>query len=223
MRIFFFALILLSLSAKSFAEEFSEEERLKGFAQHQQRNKEFSAKREAAADAVQKKRDEWEKQRQASVPEYKEWKAKQKQSLDETSPEYFEDLKQKKAQDLKLEEARKAYVKERDAKRAQRKATIKLTEEEEYGLNENPPRVDYRNRKPYGGKPSGRGGSFPSSRSGSIDFGNAPPAHSNEFGTSPPPPPTPEFFEPEIPPPPPPPPPEFEEPVPPPVFDDPDF
>ncbi|MEZ0392194.1 MAG: hypothetical protein ACAH59_08270 [Pseudobdellovibrionaceae bacterium] len=195
---------------------------MKGFAQQKEKNQKYDQERLSGAGEIQKKREEWEKQRQEAVGPYKAWKSKQAEALDESSPEYHQDKKNKKAYDAHLEELRQKYVQERNLKRAQRKTNVKLTEEEEYGLNEKVVRVDVSKRALYGGKPGFMkspvrgGGAGSGSGAGSMDFGSPPPPPSEP---SMPPPPAPEFYEPEIPPPPPP---EFEEPIPPPVFDDPE-
>jgi len=223
MRHFLFFLILsTTLSAqKASAQEFSEEERLKGFAQHNQRNQEFDRIRLSGANEIKKKREAWQEHISKSVEEYKASKQKQAKTVDESSPEYKVDFEQKKKVDQAYEETRKQYIKQRDAQRARRKVTIKLSEEEEYGLNEVGLRADIKKRALYGGQTGfksirGRGAGI---SSGNTDFASPPPPpNPPEF--NPPPPQPPEFFEPEIPPPPPP---EFDEPIPPPVFDDPDF
>jgi hypothetical protein len=229
-------LILLALCVTSLrggAEEYSEEERLLGFTRHRQRNEELDRQRESGADAVKKARAKWEEELNSSVDEYKEWKSHQAAALDERSPEYKEDLAEKKELKEDHEEARQEFVRERDRLRAKRKVTVHLTEEHEYGLDEVPDLVDIRKRALYnsnasllkggrggrggpsfGGGTPGRGGA-----PGGADFGAPPPEYNPPVSAAPPA--APEFFEPEIPPPPPPM--EFEENVPPPVFDDPEF
>lgn len=215
-----FLLILsmaLCASLKSQAQEYSEEQRLQGFAEHNRKKAVADKEREAGAGEVKKKREEWEKSLAASVGEYKAWKAQQAKGVDESSPEYRQDQEFKKRQARELEEARRQYIKERNAKLARRKSNVKLTEEEELGLENSVNRVADRDRALNGGKPgSSRTSGRPSFNNGSADFGEAPQFNS----PPPPPPPTPEFYESEVPPPPPPPP-DFEEPIPPPVFDEP--
>jgi Skp family chaperone for outer membrane proteins len=208
------------------AEEFSEEERLLGFAQQQRRNAEMDRERQSGADDVKRNRAEWEENLQKSVQEYRDWKSRQAAALDERSPEYKADVALKKSQDREHDEARERYVRERDRRRAQRKITVRLTEEHEYGLDEPIERVPIDKRKLYGSNTSsGRGGRFsPGGRAGggSTDFGVPAPPPPPDF--NPPtsaPPPAPEFYEPEIPPPPPPA--EFDENIPPPIFEDNEF
>ncbi len=207
-------------------EVFTDEERLMGFAQHNLRNKKYEEDREASSGEIKKKREAWEKDLADSVADYKAWKSRQKEALDESSEEYFNDLNSKKRFDQDLEKERQEYVADRNQRRAQKKATIKLSEEKEYGLDQNPERVEFRKRELYfsdrakrwekkSGMNSGLGSG--SGGSGSMDFSAPPPEYNPPTSQ----PPAPEFFEPEIPPPPPP---EFDESIPPPIFEDsPDF
>ncbi len=215
------ALLLLNLQMVQAAESFSEEQRLEGFAEHKRKNAQFEKERLSDVDGVKKSRKVWEEQLQKAVADYKASKNRQSVALDESSPEYKEDLKAKKQRAEELEKFRQEYVRERNLKKAQKNSHIHLTEEEELGLIEKDQRVDIAKRSLYGGGGSsahsfnsGRGGR--NTRGGTTDF--APPP--SDFSPPPPPPASPEFYEPEIPPPPPPPPMEFEEPIPPPVFDD---
>lgn len=233
MRVGFFAQILVILLTSQVAfsffrsdiEVFTDEERLKGFAEHNRRKQTFSEERESASGEMKAIRESWQKRLDSSVADYKAWKTRQKQALDESSEEYFEDQGYKKKAKLEFDQLRQEYVAERDKKRAQKKITIKLSEEKEYGLDEKPDRVEYRKRALYfpellkKNKKTTAGGTLPSG-SGSVDFGS-PPAEFNPPVSQPP---SPEFFEPEIPQPPPPPPPDFDDGIPPPIFDEaPDF
>lgn len=221
-----FILAMVTAGVVASAQEFTEEERLLGFAQQQRRNAEADREREAGASSVKRTREEWEKDRLDSVGEYKRWKAQQKAALDERSDEYREDQEVKKQRRQDHEKMRAEYVRERDRERARRKQTVLLTEEHEYGLDEKVDRAEIRKRALYHpnllksvGKLSGR----PGSSSGSTDFGgggfspnNPPPDFNPPVSAAPT---APEFFEPEIPPPPPPV--DFDDSVPPPIFDDP--
>lgn len=215
-------ILLSSLSASAAnVEVFSEEERLKGFVQHRRKNAEHDQIRLSGRDEIKKKREAWEEQRTKAVDEYKAWKKRQATRVDESSPEYFEDLAAKKKYAQGHEESRKQYNREQEAQAARRKTNVKLSEAEELGLEAWTDRADVKKRALYGGKPDfnsvrGRGSGI---SSGYTDFAPPPAPPPQDFNQPPPQPP--EFFEPEIPPPPPPP--EFEEPIPPPVFDDPDF
>jgi len=205
------------------AEEYSDEERLLGFAQQQRRNAQMDKERESAAGSVKKAREEWDKDLSEAVESYKKWKSRQSAALDESSTEYKQDIEFKKRQDKELEDAQERFVRARNQKRAQKKATVHLTEEHEYGLDEVPDRIDISKRKLYNasagrGGSSGRGSSA-GSGGGSTDFATPPPDFNPPASAAPPA--APEFFEPEIPPPPPPA--EFDESIPPPIFDDNEF
>ncbi len=213
-----FLLIVLSLNSARSAETVSELERLRGFAQHNQGNQEFDRKRLQDVDEIKKKRQQWEETLQQAVSEHKAAKQKQAQALTETSPEYQNDLAEKRKKDSELEQARIEYIKQRNAQKAQRQSTVHLSEEEELGLNLQAERVDPAKRHYSGGRPSSSGRS---SSPGNADF-NTPPSDYLPPPPPPPPPPLPEFYESDGPAPIPPPP-EFDEPIPPPVFDDPDF
>jgi hypothetical protein len=223
---FFIGMILAGPSG---AAEFSEEQRLAGFQEHQRKNAEFEKSRSVGADQVKEKRRAWDEKIQSSLPEYKEKKSRQAKPLDESSPEYLQDRKARKLEDQAHEERRQAFIKQRDLKRARKKTNIKLTEEEELGLKVQVDRVEWRKRatfKSNTGKGSSSGGfsrpggSFGEGEGGGSQDFSSPPPPPQDFNP-PPPPPAPEFFEPEIPPPPPMP--EFDENIPPPIFDDPGF
>lgn len=200
-------------------EVFTDEERLEGFAEHNRKKKKISDEREEHSGEIKQAREVWKKKLDDAVADYKAWKARQKEALDETSEEYVDDLRSKRRFDKELDEAQKEYVAERNRKRAQKKITIKLSEEKEYGLDENPERVEFRKRELYFAdrrkKDKNKIGGGSSGASGSVDFGTPPPDFNPPLSQ----PPAPEFFEPDIPPPP-----EFDEAIPPPIFEDtPDF
>jgi hypothetical protein len=218
-------LALLSVGAPVCADEFTEEERLLGFAQQQRKNAEADKLRESGVEAVKKRKAEWDQDLAQSVGQYKRWKAEQKAALDENSEEYREDLAAKKRRKKDLEEDRIDYVRERDRDRARRKRTVLLTEEHEYGLDEKTDRAEQRKRALYNPSLLKNFGKSRPGTSGGMDFGgggvgapnNPPPDFNPPVSAAPPA--APEFFEPEIPPPPPPV--DFDESVPPPIFDDP--
>lgn len=217
MLVFFAGSPLSQAFFSSDVEVFTDEERLLGFTQQKMKNKKHDDERMAGAPIIKKKRESWQNALDNSVADYKAWKSRQKKSIDESSPEYQQDLERKKKYYLKLESERLEYIKERNEKRAQKKKAVKLTEERELGLDEKWDPANFRKRALYftvTKKKTGSGsGSGPS---GSSDF-TAPPGDFNPPNSMPP---APDFFEPEIPPPPPPPPPEFDDNIPPPIFDE---
>lgn len=201
-------------SAAVFADESLEEQRLEGFAQHNSQNASFSKRREAKSDEVKIDRQNWETERLKSLSEYKNSKSRQAQSINESSPQYQQDVEFKQKQSIELETSRKEFVAERNLKRQQKKKHIQLSESEELGLDDNPDRVEISKRALYGGKPD---------YVGKIDFSGGSAAGGARGAPAPAAPPP--FFEPEAPPPPPPmaplPEPVFEDAIPPPIFDDP--
>lgn len=225
-------LALIFVIQPSFAApEFSEEQRLQGFAEHQRKNTKFSEERERFAEEVAKKRQQWEDEIEKSVDDYKAWKARQAKRVDENSPEYEQDRQMKRNVEQQLEDFRVDYVQRRDLKLRAKNNNVKLTEEQEYGLDEPVLRADIKKRVLYGAKSpwtkgpvtsGGGGGSSPAPNLGG-DYTPPPAPPPTDFGG--PPSGGPEYYEPDIPPPPPPPPDPggFDEPIPPPIFDDPEF
>lgn len=199
----------------------TEEQRLSGFTEHNRANREADRARESGAAEVKDARSEWDQHLQNAVKDYKKWKARQAQGLDEKSPEYRLE-KQNQLKEIKESEENQArYVRERNRRLAKQKSNILLTEEQEYHLDEVPDRAEIKNRTLFGGKPSWLKDSKSSgtalSGSGSTptpDYSSAPP---------PPPPSEPSFYEPEIPPPPPPDFGGFDDPPPPMPFDEPEY
>ena len=201
-------------------------ERLRGF--QDQISKEDQLERERLSDVDQVKRAAAavEKQRHDALSEYRVEKAKQKARLDESSPEYKEDLKAKTSSLDQHDKERREYIKVRDASRREQHATVTLTEEHELGIDQDPPRVEWKKRGFFAKAGSGKG--MGGSHSGDSGGSRTP----EPSAPMTPPPPPPDFYESEPPPPPPPPPPMFDpgipqggfdELMPPPVFDDPEF
>lgn len=208
-------------------------ERLLGWDEHVQEQKELDRERLTDVEAAKKDRAAWEKTQQKSLAEHKVQKSKQRASFSDSGPEYLDDLKHKKQQEREFEKRRADYVEKRRIEREKSRAVVQLSEMKELGLEKNPDRVDWAKRDVLSEKSKNKTPSVGSSRpnSGGRDGsrGNSdyiPP----EFDA--PPPPTaapPEFFEPDMPPPPPPLPPDgndgninppSEDGAPPPVFDD---
>jgi hypothetical protein len=207
---------------------FTEEQRLKGFFFHREYNRKFELYRQSGIGKVKKSREEWEKMMASTVPEYKRKRALEDAPLDESSAAYKKNLQKKYDFDLKLDEARKRYVKARDLAH-QKRQSVKLSEEEEYDLFNKRERAKISERALYTGKiakSTTGGGSSSSGTSGSYDSGGG-----SSGGYEPPqppsipPPPMPDFYEPDIPPPPPMPMDggSFDEGIPPPIFDEPEF
>lgn len=212
--------------------------RLEGWEAHQALQQRLDAQRLSDQRNIQKSRDNWEALKNKNLIDYRAAKKREKAALDESSPEFKEDLRIR-AEDLaRTEKRRKDYVQRRDEIRRASRSAVKLTEETELALDQDLPRIAWEKRNLFGEKAKGKvaGGSSssgPSGRSGGNSGGGSdyiPPA----FDQAPPPMPTTppaEYFEPDIPPPPPPglpdggfdpAPPAMDDiaPPPPPVFDD---
>lgn len=205
-------------------------ERLRGFGAHLQLDRDLERERLSDVGDIRKERTLWERQKNLALREHMVQRARLKAKLDESSPEFREDLTEKKQAKRELDQARRNFVRERDQRRREERATIALTEERELSLDKDPTRVDWKKRRFFtvaGGSPgsgsggnSGGGGRFSGSAGGAL--GEVPPP---EFTGNIPPPPPPDFYDAEPPPPPPPMdgafPGGFDDPIPPPVFDDP--
>ncbi len=208
---------------------FTEEQRLKGFYFHQKLNKQFDEYRLSGAGNVKKSRLRWNFLMAETLPEYKEQKAGEKKTLDETSPAYKKDLKKKNEYDIWLEGARRRYVQARNKARDQQKKSVSLSDSEEYDLLKVRERVDIAKRSLYVGKVAKS--KTDTSSSNSSGATTNPPNPGFESTPAPPPmPSTGDFYEPDIPPPPPPPMPMpmdgnggFEDSIQPPIFDEPEF
>lgn len=229
-------LILMGLTLPAWARDVNSKEdleRLRGFGPHVKQIRDYDKDRLSDVDEVHRERREWEKRKLIELEEHKRERAKLKARLGESSPEYREDLREKREDQLRLDKARRDRVQERDARRREERATITLSEERELGIDREPPRVDWKKRKLFAGPAGGASGSGSSGGAGRFSGspggsqGSAPPS---EFMGNIPPPPPPDFYEAEPPPPPPPPPMmgepgfpggNFDEPIPPPVFDEP--
>lgn len=194
-------------------------ERLRGFGSDLRLKRDLETERMSDVDEIKKNEAIWEKKKNDALKEYQAARAHLKARLDETSPEYREDLSEKMKAAKELEMERREYVDERERRQREERATITLTEERELGIDKDDSRVEWSKRKFFskaGTSFSGSGGRFSDSPGGSA--GEMPPP---EFMNAPPPPPPPDFYEePPIPPPPP-----FDDgaiPPPPPVFDEPE-
>jgi hypothetical protein len=184
--------------------------RLEGWPDYIREKQEFDRLRKNGVRDLEKQKVEEKKQIQEGLQEYKAEKAKDKIITDDTGPEFYKYLSDRKAWKNNHEEARHQYKQEIEKSRL--RVNIPLSEEEELGLVPMPERVPYEKRT-----------LFP--KSARNDLVPAPiPRGNNNRNTwegslpPPPPPPPPEFYESDIPPPPdifdgapPPPPPMFED------------
>lgn len=222
------------------------QDRRAGFHEHVDQQKVFDRERLKGEKAFIEEQEEWERQRQASIQEYK--KEKKQSSPAEDGPEHRQHLKEIRDQEKEREMTTREYVRERDAVLSNKGRKVTLTDEEELGLVEDRPRYDVSKRALYGNGPNAvmagktprrssparpsngsRFSSTPAASFGSGDSGDLPPPSLDDGGGYVPPPPI-EYDE--LPPPPPPfdggdsgdfpPPPDFGDfpPPPPPPLDD---
>lgn len=180
-------------------------QRRKGFSKHIEDQKIYHREREKGFALFLEENEKFEIERERGLALHKKTKTK---PMDESSPEYFADLKDKKNRDRWLEEARSLHVKTRDQIVSQyNQNTQTHSEAEELDLLNSRPRYDLRKRyknKWIKGSSTGLGshgaGSFnggaPSPEGPSMDFPApveyappyAPPPMDN-FEEIPPPPP----------------------------------
>lgn len=201
-------------------------QRKKGFQNFKDKNNVFEREREKGLSMFLEEQEKFDIAREKGKDAYKA--SKQKRTMDESSPEYYADLREKDKQQIAREKSREIHVQTRDRIVSQysHEGSI-LSEEQEFNLNQNRPRYDLRKRG--SNKWSGSGKSGGSSSSSSGGFGSAldvppPPPQDyipqpiDNFEEIPPPPPIPYdesmhvpsfdsgFGEAPLPPPPPPPP-----------------
>ena len=126
-----------------------DENRRAGFREHQQQEKVFDRERLKGERAFIEEQEEWERQRQASIADYK--KESKTASPSENGPEYKEYLKEAEAEKKARRQITQEYSREKAAvaKRTTGKG-VKLTEEEELGLTQTRPRYDVGRRVLYG-------------------------------------------------------------------------
>lgn len=175
------------------------QQRRKGFKEHTSDQKIFDREREKGLSLFLEEQEKFDIQREKGIAEHKKSLRK---SLDESSPEYFEDLKEKKNREDWIEEARHVHVRTRDQILSRYNGDSSQSEMEELGLNQLRPKYDQRKRfknkwiKSSTNKASTGGSSFGDSApspGGSMDFpapvDYAPQPIMDNFDEIPPPPP----------------------------------
>jgi hypothetical protein len=189
----------------------AEEERLRGFAEHQSKFSRFDEAREGGKRAYLEEQEQWASEKDRDLAAYKKNKPKAEPVMDENSPEHRAWEKQKKSEEQAYEETRKAFAAQSAKNQAlDREAKGLPTLAQELGLDQERPRFDFAKRNfgtsTVGSSGTGRGGG---GSSGSFNPGNSsfpPPPTFDDFsdGYVPAPNVTPEDFG-DVPPPPPPP------------------
>ncbi|HRO66417.1 MAG TPA: hypothetical protein PL182_02510, partial [Pseudobdellovibrionaceae bacterium] len=125
-----------------------DENRRSGFQEHQDQQKVFDRERAKGERAFIEEQEEWERQRQASIAEYK--KEKKLASPAENGPEHREYLKEVEAEKKEREKTTHDYARLKEAMAKRTGKRVSLTEEEELGIPEKRPRYDVGKRVLYG-------------------------------------------------------------------------
>ncbi|WP_413557308.1 hypothetical protein [Bdellovibrio sp. HCB209] len=229
-------ILTLTLSATLSHAMDAEEERLRGFAQHQSNLKRFDEAREGGKRAYTEEQEQLYSEKERDLAAYKKDKPKSEPFRDDNSREFRDWEKERKAEAAHYEETRKAYAAQSAKQQAlDREAKGLPTLAQEMGLDQERPRFDFKKRNfgtstaSSGGSGRGGGGSSSGFNPGNSsfpppptfdDFSDgyvpAPNVSPEDFGDVPPPPPPPMGFDQgfsngsEFIPPPPPPPGNFE-------------
>lgn len=148
-RILLSQFLLLSLAPMvALSQVAAEKERLSGFAEHQKGEQQFDVARQQGERAYFEKEEQWEVQRERARLDYQRHKTKN--DMAEDGPEARADIAEKKKYEQEYEKSRVAY----EAKKAHldqvRRGSGLPTEEQEYGLNVERPRYDYKKRASFG-------------------------------------------------------------------------
>ncbi|MBX3040804.1 MAG: hypothetical protein KF789_08880, partial [Bdellovibrionaceae bacterium] len=125
-----------------------DESRRAGFKEHQEQQKVFDRERAKGERAFIEEQEEWERQRQATIADYK--KESKQASPAENGPEHRDYLKQVEAGKKERQAVTRDYSREKAAMLKRKGRTIHLTEEEELGLTEARPRYEASKRVLYG-------------------------------------------------------------------------
>jgi hypothetical protein len=118
-------------------------QRRKGFKKQIEDQKFFDREREKGLALFLEEQEKFDIEREKGIAEHKKSKTK---SLDESSPEYFSDLKEKKNRELWLDQSRKVHINTRDQIVSQYSDNINQSESQELDLYNNRPRYDLRKR-----------------------------------------------------------------------------
>ena len=149
-----------------------DELRLGGWDSYLKNNESFVKDRDAGLGAWKTQQAAWEKHRSELLQKYKLQKQKNADLVDESGAGYQQYLNEKKEYFEKKENSRKTYIQKREDSRRRFQKQVALSEEHEYGIDEELPRVDWKKRQVYGFVPGGSGA--PSSGGGSMGGGGYP-------------------------------------------------
>lgn len=152
------------------------QQRRKGFKKQNADLQVFNREREKGLSLFLEEQEKFDLEREKGLALHKKSKMK---PLDESSPEYFADLKIKKEQSLWLETARKNHVKTRDQVIGLYSEGEQVSEMEELDLYNNRPRYDLRKRHNNKWVKSSSKSTGGSSSSGGSSFGSGAPVPEN--------------------------------------------
>ena len=177
----FFSAFVHAAEDTALAEKLKEElnfnqQRRKGFKKQTEDQKIFNLEREKGLALFLEEQEKFDQARDRGISEYK--KTKQK-PMDESSPEFFADLKEKKMREVVLENARKLHVKTRDQIVSQYDASAHQSEMTELELYNQRPRYDLRKR--YKNKWTQQGQKSTGSTSSSFGGGAPVPENPMDF------------------------------------------
>lgn len=115
------------------------------FKNHRKNNRVFESEREKGMSIFLEEQEKWDITREKGLPEQRASRAKEKH-MDETSPEYFQDLKKKQTYEKSQELSRKKLIQTRDQIVKLFKSKVQVTEEEELDIYNSRPRYSLRDR-----------------------------------------------------------------------------
>lgn len=120
-------------------------ERLKSYKSEVSNNKIYENEREKGLGEFLEEQEKWDLIRERGLREYR--KQKRSESLDESSDEYKQDLKEKEKVQSLYEKSRRTHVKTRNKIRVQQPKNISQLETEELQLSVDRPRYEIRKRR----------------------------------------------------------------------------
>lgn len=141
-------LLLILAPAIAFSQVAAEKERLSGFAEHQNSEKQFDVARQQGERAYFEKEEQWEVQRERALLDYQRHKTKNE--MTEDGPEAKADIAEKKNYEQEYEKSRIAYEAKKSQMTQVRRGAGMPTEAQEYGLDVERPRYDYKKRASFG-------------------------------------------------------------------------
>lgn len=119
-------------------------QRKKGFNGFEEKKTVFEREREKGLSMFLEEQEKFDIAREKGKEAYRS--SKKKRSMDESSPEYYADLREKDKQQAAREKSRQVHVQTRNRIISQYSHESHLSEEQEFGLDQIRPRYDLRKR-----------------------------------------------------------------------------